>query len=231
MRDRSMGSRVLAGAVALTLSTAGLARADDEGVENTRQLCTDREDNDADGLLDCADPDCHVFRVCADYARQAAPVVVAPGVAGVDCAEPRREIASVPKTAIGAAFLPLGVLLTAGSIPLFLRVNYTTENFTGRLTDGSGTFTTTIGVGYKCRQDRECNEIAAAAHAQDVPSLVGGVILIAAGLTAIGVGSWLLYTGLQPKRQKRRAVERDLGLLPSIGFGSQGASVSLGGKF
>jgi hypothetical protein len=36
------------------------------GAENTIRLCTDGVDNDSDGLVDCADPECQSFMICAE---------------------------------------------------------------------------------------------------------------------------------------------------------------------
>src|SRR5688572_8960675 len=165
--------RMTALAVACSFGWAGLAHADDSERENTKSLCTDRDDNDGDGLVDCADPDCQVFRICQDYAPQPAQ---AGGVAAValdpnGCPEPRREIQSVPKAALGGSLIPIGLIMLGGSIPLFLGINYSTDTLTGRLPDGS-TFSTKIGFGYQCSADVPCNTAQADAHARDIPYLV-----------------------------------------------------------
>ena len=75
-RDHSVIARS-SGRPSLTvwLSLAGLfvlllaPRASEAGrpePENTRQACTDRKDNDRDGLVDCADPDCAGIVSCPE---------------------------------------------------------------------------------------------------------------------------------------------------------------------
>lgn len=223
------GFRSTALAVACTFAWAGFAHADDSERENTKALCTDRDDNDGDGLVDCADPDCHVFRICQDYAP---PPPAAVGGVALDpngCPEPRREIQSIPKAALGGSLIPIGLIMLGGSIPLFLGINYSTDVLTGRLPDGS-TFTTKIGFGYQCSADVPCNTAQADAHSRDIPYLVGGLILSLAGIAAVSTGAYLLYTGLQPKRKRMRAAE-PMGLVPGFGASSNGMTVGLSGSF
>lgn len=245
MREESGGGRqhsrfVRGVAIAITCCFlhaglhTGLAYAEDAEHENTKYMCTDREDNDGDGLVDCADPDCHVFRVCQDYApppRRGAPVDSGPAMT-IDangCPEPKREIQSVPKAALGGVLIPIGLIMIGGSIPLFLGINYSTDTFSGRLPDGSS-FTTKIGFGYSCSADVPCNTSQADAHAHDVPYLVGGLILSLAGIASTSIGGWLLYTGLQPKKQRLRP--SSLGMLtPDVGVSTGGISVGLSGRF
>ena len=74
-----------------------------------------------------------------------------------------------------------------------------------------------------------CNTVQAAAHSHDIPYLVGGLILTVAGITATSIGGWLLYTGLQPKKKKKRPIEESL--LPTLNIGAGGMSAGFGGSF
>src|SRR5687767_10016725 len=74
--------KTIAAIAALLFAQAASAQVESPPVaqpaqENTPEACRDGRDNDGDGHLDCADPDCGLFVFCAP-SKSAAPPPPAP---------------------------------------------------------------------------------------------------------------------------------------------------------
>ncbi len=67
------GEGVAKAAAAETSPAPPAAASVAPGPENTVDACRDGIDNDGNGLIDCADPECQIFAICVGYEPETTP--------------------------------------------------------------------------------------------------------------------------------------------------------------
>ena len=200
---------------ALLTAAPNIARS---ATEDTRLLCSDGLDNDGDGNIDCDDNDCLPLTFCQRARSRAADEPAS----SVEMEEPRsrrpparpQDKVFLTRVIVGSALLGAGVASVAASAAMWSGIRFTPAsddpNDTGFAACTRDTYNSTC-----------------ASHAKDVGFLAGALVLDVVGITAAGVGGWLIGKALKPAPNG----DAKTTLLPTTSVGSHSASVGLMGTF